>query len=110
MRTSLSISIIRKQLPGMIAAQIVGIQPMTNTTNNIFGMRLRYEHNWTQWRRTISIWPRMSINNKIIFGWINKRSREDMLPVNGDIYIRHPRIIEFATDKELFTAKLRGRK
>lgn len=107
MRTSLSISIIRKQLPRMIAAQIVGIQPMTNT-NNIFNMS--DEHYWTQWRRTISIWPRRSINNKIIFGWINKRSREDMRPGWGEMYILRPNIIEFATDKELFTAKLKGRK
>lgn len=102
------IPIASRRFPKKIAKHIVNVQPMTDSINNIFN--IRYEYDWTKWRPTISIWPRRSINNKIIFGWINKRSREDGRPVNGDLSFRYPSIKEFATDKELFIAKLRGRK
>ena len=101
------IPIASRQFPKKIAKQIVNIQSMTCTINNAFNMR--FEFDWTQWRPTISIWPRRSINNKIIFGWINKRSRENRRLFQGEFWQPPMRIEEFATDKELFIAKLRGR-
>lgn len=59
---------------------------------------------WTEWRKTTSMWPRSSINGNIIFGRINKRSRMGALSPEG----HHPCFNEFATDKELFEAKLKG--
>ena len=65
---------------------------------------------WTEWRHTIIFWPQRSINNKIIIGWINKRSRDGMRSYNEGLPLRDSRIREFATNKELVIAKLRGRK
>ena len=67
---------------------------------------------WGEWRRTISFRPRKSITGEWIFGWINKRGKyvhKHAKP--GKPYRIHKvRIHEWATNKELFTAILKGTK
>lgn len=95
---------IRKLLPAIMAKNILGVQPMTGT-GAIFNIEP-----WSDWRRTISIWPRKSVTGKIIFGWINKRSTMIAKPVKrGKPWrVQHIRIREYMTNKELFKAKLEG--
>ena len=100
---------LEKKLRGMtatkIAEQLASIQPMSGNAGQVFTPQ-PIRQPWTKWRKTTSIWPRRSINGKIIFGRINKRSRPSYLPMEGNQ--GRPRIREFATDKELFHEKLRG--
>lgn len=81
------------------------IQPMSTSRGAWFAPHIPVLK-WTTWRKTTSVWPRSSINGKLIFGQINKRSRPDWPPVEGNQLA--PRIKEFATDKELFEARLKG--
>ena len=74
------------------------IQPMPFNAGAIF----RVDNDWSNWRKTISIWPRESISGKTIFGYVNKRGKT-FRGAHGSIRVR-----EFATDKELFKAKLYG--
>ena len=103
------IPLIRKAIPNMIAKEIVGVQPMTQATGSVFKMKTTYSDGvlnpWTEWRKTTSIWPRRSINGKIIFGWINKRGRNVW---DGPMDGKATRKREFATNKELFTQRLKG--
>lgn len=90
---------IRKNYPKMIATKIVGVQPMGS------GVSEDPEPKWSKWRRTISFWPRRSINGKLIFGRIHTSWRNDW----GIGVVDGPKHIwRYATDKELFTAKLKG--
>ena len=94
----------------MVAAQITGakpgVQPMPGNVSQILDM-VNARTEWTDWRKTTSLWPRKSISGKIIIGQINKRSKNSF---QGSRHIggHKIRIREFATDKELFTAKLKG--
>jgi len=65
---------------------------------------------WTDWHRTVSFIPRRSnLSGKLIFGWINKSSRTEYNNRGGGVIIQVPtRVRRYATDKELFQAKLRG--
>jgi len=94
----LMIPLIRKAIPSVIAKEIVDVQPMTGSTGDIFSMT----DPWSEWRKTISIWPRKSISGKIIFGYINKRART-IWGAHGKLRIR-----EFSTNKELFASRLKG--
>ena len=93
------IPLIRKAIPSVIAKELVEVQPMTST-GEIFNMSSRTE--FSDWRRTTSFWPRKSINNRWIFGFINKRGKT-LWGAHGKIRCR-----EFATNKELFTSRLKG--
>ena len=102
----------------MIAKQIAGVQPMSSGAGALFNMGGELE--WSMWQRTFSLWPRRSITNKFIFGWINKSSLDDWnvrigpgqttmsLPKHMQAGRRPKRISRFATDKELFMTKLKG--
>lgn len=96
-----------------MAKDILGVQPMTVKTGEILSIRNDGKA-WSNWRKTTSIWPRRSIDGKIIFGRINKRDRTswegNSNPNTSGIAFNKIRIHEFATDKELFKAKLEGRK
>ena len=94
---------IRKIYPKMIAEQIVGVQPMSAQTSDLFSLNVL--NPWSNWRKTTSIWPRRSINGKIIFGRINKRSRQVW---DGPMHGKANRLREFATNKELFASILKG--
>ncbi len=97
------IPLIRKVYPKMIAEQIVGVQPMTSSSTQVFNMKVTSPYTvWTKWHKTVSIWPRKSISGNIIFGYINKRGRTYNGP-HGNLRCR-----EFATDKEVFTSRLKG--
>jgi hypothetical protein len=102
------IPLIRKAIPNMIAKEIVGVQPMTSAAGEVFKMKTTYEDGvlnpWTKWRKTTSIWPRRSVNGKLIFGRINKRSRNIW---DGPMDGKAQRKREFATDKELFRQRLK---
>lgn len=95
---------LRSKTATNIAEQLASIQPMSSI-GQVFASQPLLEP-WTKWRKTTSIWPRRSVNGKIIFGRINKRSRPDYRPIEG--IQQRTRIREFATDKELFHQKLRG--
>jgi hypothetical protein len=99
------------QMEIKIACDKLGLssKDMAKALNTIQPMSVIFAPNipiieWTVWRKTTSVWPRSSINGNIIFGRINKRSRMGTLSPGG----HHPHITEFATNKELFEAKLRG--
>ena len=103
------IPIIRKMLPSIIAADIVGVQPMQGSTGSIFKMKVKDEtliNPWSEWRKTTSLLPRKSISGKWIFGRINKRGR-NIWPDNV-MHGRATRKREFATNKELFASILKG--
>lgn len=87
----------------MIAKTILGVQPLSPTAGELFHMN----NKWSEWRRTISFWPRKSISGKIIIGQINKRSKNSFKGTRA-LGGRKIRIHEFATNKELFTVKLKG--
>ena len=92
----------------MMAAQITGAKPGIQPGNisQVLDM-VNARTEWTDWRKTTSLWPRKSISGKIIIGQINKRSKNSF---KGSRHIggRKIRIREFATNKELFEAKLKG--
>lgn len=61
---------------------------------------------WTNWCKTISLWPKRSITGKTILGRINKRRKTyHGYGVHGEFHGTK----EYATNKELFMAKLKGK-
>lgn len=58
---------------------------------------------WTNWCKIINLWPRKSITGKMILGRINTRWKTYHGP-NGNFHGQY----EYATNKELFLAKLKG--
>jgi len=104
------ISLIRKQVPDMIAKEIASVQPMQGmqaSTGSIFQLNVNDSliNPWSEWRKTTSLWPRKSINGKWIFGFINKRGRNVW---DGPMVGKAKRKREFATNKELFASRLKG--
>ena len=101
------IPLIRKQLPSIIAKQIVGVQPMTGSMNNIF--KLKVNHSVEAWRKRFIFWPKKSIYGKMIFGLVNKRGAWREMPPNPDHGLSDlERVVEYATNKEVFKLKLAG--
>jgi hypothetical protein len=98
-----AIKILREQTPKKIAEQLASIQPMSTGAGAIFDTGMI--NPWSEWRKTTSIWPRRSINGKIIFGRINKRGRNVW---DGAMQGKATRKHEYATNKELFERRLRG--
>lgn len=104
------IPLIRKQLPSIIANQIVGVQPMTGSMTNIFKLKTKYAAE--SWRKKIMWLPKKSIYGKTLFGLVNERGvwKDVHEALSGQDYKTHTeRVIEYATNKELFKAKLEGR-
>lgn len=105
---------LRKMTATKVAEQIAKIQPLDGKDGRIFAPHIPGIA-WTKWRKTISIWPRRSINGKIIFGRINKRSKPNYNPIirnnrRSRVRDRRSRVKEFATNKELFHQKLKNGK
>ncbi len=102
------IPVIRKMLPSLIAQELAGVQPMQGSTGSIFKLNIKDSliNPWSDWRKTISLWPRKSINGKWIFGHINIRGRNVW---DGPVHGKAKRKQEFATNKELFASRLKGK-
>lgn len=101
---------IRKHFPKMMAEQIVGVQPMTAPTSNIFSLKTKYAAE--SWKKRFLLWPQKSIYGKMIFGLVNERGvwKDMHESLSGQGYKTHTeRVVEYATRKELFKAKLEGR-
>ena len=62
---------IRKHFPTMLAEQIVGVQPMTASTANIFNLKTKYAAE--SWKKKIIWMPKKSIYGKTVFGLVNER-------------------------------------
>jgi len=100
------IPIIRKIYPKMIASDLVKVQPMHS---NIFNLETKYAAE--KWRKKFLLWPQKSINGKTVFGLINERGvwKDVKEALSGQGYKTHTeRVIEYATNKELFELKLKG--
>jgi hypothetical protein len=95
-------------LPQLIAEMLVGVQPMQGPVGNM--LTTKYKPNWEEWHSKIIIWPRRSINGKLVFGFVNRSSRDEF-EVPFGAAAGHPtpkRFHRYATDKELFKARLEG--
>ncbi len=67
-------------------------------------MQMHFSGSWSKWEKTF-VWPwdkKESVEGKKIWGKMNTRT--NALALNGD----GSRIIQFATDKEIFKRKLQG--
>ena len=97
-----------------LAAELVGVQPMAGVAGKIFSMKPKYSDEvsppWEAWHRYIVIWPRRSIYGKIVLGIVNRSSRDEFeVPFGTYMADNQPgRFHRYATNKELFTAKLDG--
>ena len=104
------IPMIRKIYPRMMAQQILGVQPMTAPMGNIFKLKTKYAAE--SWRKKIIWMPKRSIYGKTVFGLVNERGvwKECKATGTDDNYTTWTeRVLEYATNKELFKAKLEGR-
>lgn len=66
-------------------------------------------YDWTHWTRTFRIFPRKSINGKILWGMMNKRKRaydEHFFFTDGQRVYKYQH--QYATKKEIFETKLKG--
>ncbi len=59
---------------------------------------------WGNWCKTMSLWPKKSITGKMILGRVNKRWKTYHGP-HGNLHDQY----QYATNKELFLAKLKGK-
>ena len=106
------IKYLRKVMPQLIADAIVGVQPMDASMAKIFGPQGGFKvAKWEAWHKTLVIWPKQSIYGKRVFGIINKSSRDEFEVPFGvylDQHLSPGREHRYATNKELFKAKLEG--
>lgn len=98
-------------MPSIIASQITGVQPMQGKTGSIFTLKVRNETETESWRKKFIFWPKKSIYGKMIVGRVNERGRwhGQREVISGEGYVTHQvRIVEYATDKEIFKETLAG--
>ena len=105
------IPIIRKQVPSMMAKEILGVQPMTAPIGNIFNLATKYAAE--SWRKKFIWLPQRSIYGKLLFGLVNERGvwkevQSEPSEV-GSFTITTKYVLEYAANRELFKAKLEGR-
>ena len=100
-------------MPSIIANKIVGVQPMTGATGNIFKLNIndKTDTETESWRKKFLFWPKKSIYGKMIAGRVNERGRWQWSQevISGEGYTTHQvRIVEYATSKEVFKETLAG--
>jgi len=101
--------IVAKALDKLVE-DLVSVQPMTASVGQVFRMKTTYRMSWGEWCRKIIILPRRSIYGKLVVGIINRSSRDEF-DVPFGAAAGHPvpkRFHRYASDKELFLAKLEG--
>jgi len=94
----------------MIANDLVNVQPMTGAAGEM--LTIKPNSLVEPWKKKFIMLPKKSIYDRIIFGRVNMRGRWISIreSISGGNYETHQmRIVEYATNKELFKAKLEGR-
>lgn len=105
--TKILIPVVRKLYPSMLANEITSVQPMQGTVGNIFKLKVNYQSE--AWKKTFIFWPKVSIYGKMIFGLANIRSVWREMPPNPNHGLSDLEcVVEYATNKEMFTLKLKG--
>ena len=86
---------------------------MSDPTGKLFTLKTRHNNidpPWETWHSTFVIWPRRSIMSKFVFGRVNRSSRDAFkVPFGTYLGDNEPkRFHRYATNKELFIARLAG--
>ena len=96
-------------MPQLVEDALFGTRSFDASMAKVLGPNKK-EPAWRSWHMHTVIWPRRSITGKFIFGQVNRSSRDEF-EVPFGVYLgelepgtEH----RYATDKELFKAKLEG--
>lgn len=101
------IPVVRKLLPKMLAEDIVGVQPMTQATGEIFTLKSVLTSGWSVWEKKFVFLPKRTINGKWAIGRVYMAYRK--------IYDKETTVAElaktefkWATGKDIFIEKLKN--